>query len=111
MALCMKLVSDELAPQRGEHVCVTDAGLLAIPGSLQAALFEVGLGVAAELIPADRDRDREEAEWDGLLDGFLDAIAGVPDAVGLGLLMDGLDHPPPVVAFDGLRCGGGGDAV
>src|ERR1039458_1099579 len=105
--LCMKLLPDEFAPQRGEHVCVADAGLLAIPGSLQAALFEVGLGVPAELIPADRDCDREKSEWDGLLDGFLDAISGVADAVVLGLLVDGLDHPAPVVAFDGL-CGGGG---
>src|ERR1019366_553760 len=63
--LCMKLLPDEFAPQRGEHVCVADAGLLAIPGSLQAALFEVGLGVPAELIPADRDCDREKSEWDG----------------------------------------------
>ena len=86
----MKLLPDEFAPQCGEHVCVADAGLLAIPGSLQAALFEVGLGVPAELIPADRDCDREKSEWDGAPHGSLDAILGVADAVVLGLLVDGL---------------------
>src|SRR5208282_6201006 len=113
MTLCMKLFSDELAAERGEHVCVADGGLLAVPRCLAAAFAEVGLGVPAELIPRDRDRHRQEAERHGALDGFGDAIAGVADAVGLGLLVDGLDHPAPVVAFDGLRWGGigvgGGD--
>src|SRR5271155_936490 len=108
MALCVKLVSDELAAQRGEHVLVADGGLLAVPGSLAATLGEVGLGVPAELVPADRDGHCQESEWHGAPHGPADAISGLPDAVGLGLLVDGLDHPAPVVAFDGLCCGGGG---
>src|ERR1017187_7899101 len=108
MTLCMKLFSDQLAAERGEHVCVADAGFLAVPGCLAAAVGEVGLGVPAELVPRDRDRHREEPEWHGAPHGSLDAISGVADAVVLGLLVDGLDYPASVVAFDGLGRGGGG---
>ena len=95
-------MADELAAQRGEHVGVADGGLLAVPGRGAAAGIEVAFGVAVQRVPGDRDRLGEEAEGDGALDRVLDAVAGLTDAVGLGLLMGGLDRPAAVVARDQL---------
>jgi len=61
---------------------------------------EVCFGVAVEGVPGDRDCLGEEPERDGPLHGFLDAVAGLPDAVGLGLLVSRLDSPAAVVACD-----------
>ncbi len=56
-------------------------------------------------VPRDRECLRQESERDCPLDGFLDAVARLSDAVGLGLLVGGLDRPAAVLAGDQL-CGG-----
>jgi hypothetical protein len=45
------------------------------------------LGVAVQGVPGDRDRLGREPERHGPLDGVLDAVAGVADAVCLGFLV------------------------
>ena len=66
-----------------------------------------------QLVPGDRECLAEEAEGDGPLDGFLDAVAGLADAVGFALLEAGLDRPAGCVAGNQPRRGcldiGGGD--
>ena len=52
-------------------------------GAVRRRVVEVGVRVAVELIPGDRDCLCEEAERDGPLDRVLDAVAGLADAVGL----------------------------
>ena len=76
-------MANQLAAQRGEHVGVADGCLLAVPGGVAAAGVEVGVGVAVELVPGDRDGLAEEPERDGSLDGVLDAVAGLAGAVAL----------------------------
>ena len=49
-------------------------------GGALAAVFDALFGAAVERVPSDRDRLAEEAERDGALDRFLDAIAGLANA-------------------------------
>ncbi len=98
--MCPKLVADEFAAERGEHVGVADGRLLAVPRGRFAAGGEVGVGVAVDGVPRDRDCLGEEPERDRPLHGFLDAVAGLSDAVGLRFLVAGLDRPAAVVARD-----------
>ena len=104
--MCPIFVADQLAAQRGEHVGVADGLLVAVPRGGAAAGVDVCLGVAVQGVPDDRDRLREEPERDGPLDRFLDAVAGLTDAVSLGFLMAGLDRPAAVIARDQLGRGG-----
>jgi hypothetical protein len=103
--LWQKFGADEFAAQCGEHVAVADGLLVRVPGSAQTAGAEVAVGVAVELVPDDRQRLAEEAERDGALDGALDAVAGLADAVGFALLEAGLDRPAAGIASDQLRGG------
>ena len=48
---------------------------------------QVGVGVTVELVPRDRDRLREKPERDGPLNGSLDAVARLPNAVRLGFFV------------------------
>ncbi len=50
-------------------------------------VLRFGFGVAVQRVPGDRDRLRGESERDGALDGFLDPVAGVADALGFGFLV------------------------
>ena len=80
--MCPVFVVDQLAAQGGEHVAVADRGFVVVPRGGVAAGVEVGLGVAMQGVPGDRDRLGQEAERDGPLDRLADAVAGLADAVG-----------------------------
>ena len=43
-------------------------------------MCDVGAGVAVEVVPEDEQAVAEQSEGDGALDGFLDPVAGLPDA-------------------------------
>ena len=43
-------------------------------------MCDVGGGVAVEVVPEDEQAVAERPEGDGPLDGFLDPVAGLPDA-------------------------------
>ncbi len=98
--LCPIFVADQFAAEAGEHVGVADGRLLGIPRRGASSFGEVAVGVAVQLIPGDRDRLGQEPERDGPLDRFLNAVAGLVDAVGFGFLMGGLDRPAAVIASD-----------
>ena len=64
-----------------------------------AAVCDVGGGVAVEGVPEDEQAMAEQSEGDGPLHGFLDPVAGLPDAEDVLHVEEGdLDAPPRRVA-------------
>lgn len=80
-------MADQLAAERWSHVGVADGRLLAIPWRGLSSFVEVVVWVAVQLVPGDRDRLGQEAERDGPLNGFPDAVCRLGRRRGFGFLV------------------------
>jgi len=67
---------------------------MGVPAGALAAVLDVVFGLAVDRVPGDCECLAEQPEWDGPLDGLLDAVARLSDAGDLFCVLDAyLDRP------------------